>query len=229
VLNINTKTPKRIELKEVFKVRDLCDFERKLMFSPLRFSKTYSQRRINSLYFDSIDLNSLEESIEGFTFRTKLRLRWYGIQKSQNAATLEIKRKNGIFSWKNLYSNQFTVNPMAKRWDSFIWANSICCPHALRRTQSLRKVSIISYDRKYYQSFNRKVRITIDDNLISFDQRRRIHPNLMFGRQHLNQIVVEVKVDASDAEILPVVFNQLPFSPKRFSKYCESLIHPNYI
>jgi len=199
------------------------------MLSSLRFFKPYSQRRINSLYFDSIDLNSLEESIEGFSLRTKVRLRWYGLQKSQTAATLEIKRKKGIFSWKNLYSKQFTVNPLAERWDAFIFANSNCCPLAEHRTQSLRSVSVISYDRKYYESFNGKVRITIDENLVSFDQRTSSKPNLRFGRQHLNQIVIEAKVDASDANFLPIVFDQLPFSPKRFSKYCESLIPQKHI
>lgn len=225
----NPITPRRIELKEVFRARDLGTFERSLKLSSLRFYQPYSPRRINSLYFDTIDFNSLEESMEGFSTRSKVRLRWYGNQKSLTTATLEIKRKKGIFSWKKLYSKQFTVNPLAERWDAFIFANSNCCPLAEHRTQSLRSVSVISYDRKYYESFNGKVRITIDENLVSFDQRTSSKPNLRFGRQHLNQIVIEAKVDASDANFLPIVFDQLPFSPKRFSKYCESLIPQKHI
>ena len=225
----NPITPRRIELKEVFTARDLGTFERSLKLSSLRFYQPYSPRRINSLYFDTIDFNSLEESMEGFSTRSKVRLRWYGKQKSLTTATLEIKRKKGIFSWKKLYSNQFNVKPLAEKWVDFISTDPSCRPIAAYRIRSQRVVSIIAYDRTYYSSSNGKVRITIDENLRTFDQRTSNKPNLRFERQHLNQIVIEAKVDASDANFLPIVFDQLPFSPKRFSKYCESLIPQKHI
>ncbi|MBT5716931.1 MAG: VTC domain-containing protein [Opitutae bacterium] len=121
------------------------------------------------------------------------------------------------------------MKPLAETWVDFISTDPSCRPIAAYRIRSQRAVSVISYDRKYYESFNGKVRITIDENLVSFDQRTSSKPNLRFGRQHLNQIVIEAKVDASDANCLPIVFDQLPFSPKRFSKYCESLIPQKHI
>ena len=88
-----TRTPKRIEIKDVLNPSVLCPFEKSLRLSDLGFRQTYPPRKINSLYFDSLNLNSLEESIEGSSERTKLRLRWYGNERSPTPSTFEIKRK----------------------------------------------------------------------------------------------------------------------------------------
>jgi SPX domain protein involved in polyphosphate accumulation len=218
-----------IELKEFFKPRDLTHIEGRLKLSTLRFHQPYPSRRINSLYFDTINLDSLEESIEGSSSRKKVRLRWYGKEVSPSLATLEIKRKQGVFSWKKLYANQFKVIPAAVSWNNFITPRRKCNPSALLAVKNLRPTSIVSYERKYFASFENKVRITIDWNLRTFDQRHSSKPNLRLGRDHLNQIIVEAKVHAADQGLLDTVFNQLPFSPKRFSKYCESLLPQNYL
>jgi SPX domain protein involved in polyphosphate accumulation len=218
----------RIEVKELFRPRDLSHIEGRLKLSSFRFHQPYPSRKINSLYFDSINLDSLEESIEGSSTRKKIRVRWYGKETTSSPATLEIKRKQGVFSWKELYPNQFEVLPSAVSWNEFVSPQQKCNPTAFQHIKNLQPASIVSYERKYFASFDNKVRITIDWNLQTFDQRQSNKPNLRFGRQHLNQIVVEAKVQAEDQKSLDTLFKQLPFSAKRFSKYCESLLPRNY-
>ena len=41
------------------------------------FKKIYYKRRVNSIYYDTIDLNCLWDNINGFSNRDKYRVRWY--------------------------------------------------------------------------------------------------------------------------------------------------------
>lgn len=218
-----TQTPKRIEIKDVITSSMLCPFEKSLRLCDLGFRQTYPPRKINSLYFDSLSLNSFEESIEGSSERTKLRLRWYGNERSLTPSTFEIKRKVGFFSWKDLYKNQSQVDPDSRKWQNFILIDKKE-NYLDQIIKSKRPVAIVTYNRKYYSSWNQKIRITIDSNLTTFNQRFSTQPNLRFSRKHLNQIIIEAKVDANDESELHLMHQKLPFSPKRFSKYCESIM-----
>ena len=41
------------------------------------FKKIYNKRKVNSIYYDTIDLNCLWDNINGFSNRDKYRVRWY--------------------------------------------------------------------------------------------------------------------------------------------------------
>ena len=111
---------KWIEIKDVFSPFELSKFESAIKLSRLSFYNPYPDRQINSIYFDDYSLRSLEESIEGNSLRTKRRIRWYGAEKNKVNGTLEIKKKQGIFSWKYLQKNKFLIYPEAKSWDEMI-------------------------------------------------------------------------------------------------------------
>ena len=83
--------------------------------------------------------------------------------------------------------------------------------------------SIVCYDRSYFCSFDRKVRITIDENINTFDQSKFYSPNFTNSRKHFDTIIIEIKIDKENSRLLRSVIKELPFSPKRFSKYCESI------
>ena len=85
-------------------------------------------------------------------------------------------------------------------------------------------VSIVTYDREYYTSFDNKVRLTIDRNLKTYQQNNILRPNFKFHRKHPNTVVLELKVTSEDSNLIHEVCSDIPFNPQRFSKYCESLI-----
>ena len=97
------KTDTRIELKDVFRIRDKTYIEKKLILSGYGFYQPYPPRRINSLYFDTSDFVNMSDSIEGCSKRTKKRLRWYGNNANQYESNLEFKSKQGHFSWKKIF------------------------------------------------------------------------------------------------------------------------------
>lgn len=220
-------TEKRIELKDVFSPLELSKFESAIKLSSFSFYRPYPTRQINSIYFDDYSNSSLVDSIEGNSLRTKIRIRWYGVEKNKVNGTLEIKKKQGIFSWKNLRKNKFLINPKAKSWDEMIeQKGDNKATDALFLNHKPR--SIVSYSRQYLCSFDGKVRITIDQNLQSFSQNSPNGSTFHMGRNHYNFMIIEVKVSSKDEHLVELVRREIPFTPRRFSKYCESLVPQKY-
>jgi hypothetical protein len=104
-------TAKRIELKDRFDSFDLPKIQKAIQISHFAFRKSFPDRQINSIYLDDYSFSSLEESLEGNCIRTKTRIRWYDIPRTQVRAVLELKKKKGLYSWKHLYENSYqTLN-----------------------------------------------------------------------------------------------------------------------
>ena len=216
-------TEKRVEVKDVFSLFEISKVQKAIHLSKFAFQKSFPDRQINSIYFDDYSYRSLEDSIEGNSLRTKRRIRWYGMQKKEVDATLEVKKKQGIYSWKQLYKNKYTVNPNAKSWGEMVENKDEEDRYNTALLNELPR-SIISYNRQYFCSFDGKVRITIDQNLQSFQQNFPFSPNLTRPKKHHNFMIIEVKVDSKNEYLVEQVRQEIPFTPKRFSKYCESLI-----
>lgn len=225
VSKVNPKvTEKRIEIKEVFSLFDIPKVQKAIHLSKFAFRKPFPDRQINSIYFDDFSFSSFEDSIEGNCLRTKTRLRWYGNEHDEVSAVLELKKKQGMYSWKHLHQNKYRINTNARNWPTFI--------NFLQKEESdlilthLKPQSIVSYFRSYYASFDGKVRITIDQKLKTYQQTNLLRPNFTFHRKHCNIVVLEIKVSKKDSSLIREVCKDIPFNPQRFSKYCESLI-PN--
>lgn len=216
-------TNKRIELKCQFPLRCLHRVEAELLRSLLGFYETYPPRKINSLYFDTPDFKSVNESFSGTSTRAKHRFRWYGEIEEAFSPTYEIKCKKGHLSWKSLTELEFSINSNAKDWDSALTDNSGKNFSGILSLPGARPVSIVSYYRRYYESSNRRIRVTLDNEISYFDQTIYSHPNFLFSRQSSEKLVVEIKLAQEDLEILEELKKTLNFVPQRFSKYCESL------
>ena len=63
--------------------------------SSLLLLKSYPDRWVNNIYFDNINLDLFNQSIEGISKRTKVRLRWYGDFHNLENPLLELKSKRG--------------------------------------------------------------------------------------------------------------------------------------
>jgi SPX domain protein involved in polyphosphate accumulation len=221
-----TKSSYRIEVKEVFSCSDLYKIEKAIRSSRFAFYSTYPNRRINSLYFDNHQYEYLTDSIEGNSLRTKKRIRWYGQSKDKCTGTLEIKRKQGYLSWKESYKDSHILNTCSTEWKDFILQKkNQSLPH--HELLNLKPKSIVCYDRSYYCSFDRKIRITVDQNITTFDQFKFYSPNFTNSRKLFATIIIEIKIDKENSRLLRSVIKELPFSPKRFSKYCESILPSN--
>ena len=222
------QTPRRIELKCLYSSKDFWRIEKYLYSSELSFYEPYPPRFVNSLYFDTIDLNLLDESLGGTSIRNKWRCRWYGDLLDSQKAIFEIKKKYGHISWKVLIKNRFEVNPLESNWENFILPKF---PEGLNvfglNCENYFPTSIVRYKRKYFISANGKIRVTLDDNLQFFSQRNYYIPNVKISEYSDSAIVMELKLKPDDIDLISSFSKSIRFTPMRFSKYCESQINRN--
>lgn len=133
---------------------------------------------VRSIYFDTPDLHSYFEKIDGLKVRRKLRLRGYNEFTENSKVFLEIKRKyenrvlknRSMVELKNLrglfegedFGTHFNSESDEARYDAasrfFYWYN----------LKNMQPVILISYERTaYYLKFNNSLRLTVDSDLRS--------------------------------------------------------------
>ena len=166
----------------------------------------------------------MSDSIEGCSKRTKKRLRWYGNNCTQYEANLEFKSKHGHLSWKKIFPRFCIICPSASKWNTFVDKGNWERLQAIGPTFTS---SIVSYSRTYYESANKKIRITLDQDIVYYDQYLSSGPNFSNNYQDSTKLVIEIKVNNRDQRLIKEVQNFIPFSSRRFSKYCESMSTPN--
>lgn len=222
-------TPKRLEFKKVYYIRELPIIEGKILRSNLNFRKAYNSRQVNSLYFDNSRFSAIEDSLSGTSQRKKTRLRWYGMLNESKNPTLEIKFKKGQISWKELHSTSLRLDPHEDTWTAaFTSKIPKSCNYNIRDILThghTRPVSLVSYNRKYFESFDGRIRVTIDQKLTYRDQTLLSRPNFDKKRTVPHIIILEFKLARENLHLLKTIAHNLDFTPERFSKYCESSYH----
>ena len=82
---------RRIERKWVFRKVDHLLVLNSLLRSQFFFKYHYPSRRVNSIYYDDINLSNIAHNLYGISNRVKYRVRWYG----SNSDNLKKNYSNG--------------------------------------------------------------------------------------------------------------------------------------
>jgi hypothetical protein len=193
---------------------------------PEGFRVAYPPRWVNSVYFDSFDVEGVMDNLDGASERDKLRWRWYGPDWPIERSHLELKRKRGMAGFKELCSIGAAFDPRQATWhealaflrrhadDNFrVWLSQISCATILTR-----------YEREYYASPDGEIRLTLDTRLSTLDQRFSRRPNLNRPSPPPGTMLIELKAEASQAQRLSQVINALPFRRERNSKYVNGFL-----
>ena len=209
-----------------YAAKELSFLKKTLLLSNLRFRKAYPSRKVNSLYFDNSKFSAIEDSLSGNSKRKKIRLRWYGDLVKAIKPVLEIKLKQGQLSWKKLYLTSLKLNPNPDNWlEAFASISNDLGAQTIKKilppTHSI-PISLISYSREYYESFDGLIRATIDQDLTYRDQTLSQRPNFEIKRKSSNKLILEFKLKKENLHLLRKTSYDLQFNAERFSKYCES-------
>ena len=184
------------------------------------FKKIYFNRRVNSIYYDTIDLNCLWDNINGYSNRNKYRVRWYDkIQNSEvffekktkiNQTTQKIRVSLGKFKDNESLNNFLKTNEFINKIFDIT-------------TLNLVRVLNVSYDRDYYICTENKLRIT-------FDQKITTHQNsdgkFFKNFVDLNNNILEFKYLNENSEYVRNKIYNLNFNVRnqKFSKYVQSFM-----
>jgi len=213
------KSRYRYERKYLIRNVDLPSFLYEIYNN--HFFEVFKERRINNLYYDDIDFNSLMDNIDGLSERKKFRIRWYGNTFGNSFKQFEIKSKSEFLNTKKVFKiGKYIIKDFADLNSSF---ENICSfllindPNFILECENKSLKVFNTYLRKYFLSRDKEIRITIDDDLEFYSPlTKRVFRE--------SDIVVEVKYN-NDINFLNN-FNQLTLC--KYSKYVKGIISTSF-
>ncbi len=185
------------------------------------FRTAFPPRRVNNVYFDTLDLRAVEENIAGISQRCKVRYRWYGQHELPQPGTLEFKNKHTALGWKDNFRVDESLYATGDSWQAFQRKLRRALPPGARvMLDDHGEVALINrYDRRYFESHNRKLRITLDSNQSMYDQMRSSRPNIT-RRMNLPGVnILELKCEAVHRNAAVRALADCPVRMARFSMY----------
>jgi SPX domain protein involved in polyphosphate accumulation len=197
------------QLESIIKVNKAC------------FSEAYSERRVNNVYFDDLNMSSYFENLDGLGKRIKYRIRWYGEQFGHIQPSLELKLKDGLTGDKKIYKLtdfNFRKNISSAEMISYVCKNPLPVD-VLEELRLKKPVLFNSYLRKYYLSFDKKIRLTLDKE-ISYSH---IGSMLISSFKSDELLVIELKYDTENAAEARAVINEMPLRIDKNSKFTRGV------
>jgi len=190
----------RKEKKFRVTIPDFHAFKNELLNSGM--SELHEPRKINSIYFDTDNLNMFFDTEEGTLPRKKIRVRWYNNERN---FTFEKK----ISSIEGRYKTTNTMENIIE--DGEILHEQYFDP----QYGIVKPTLMVSYYRSYF-SF-RSMRITFDDK-ITYKTKKTDFTRVY----HDPERVIEIKIPANCSD--DYIENQIPFATSRFSKFSRGLL-----
>ena len=167
----------------------------------------HPKRIINSIYFDTRNLDFHLNSEEGVLPRKKIRIRWYNNNISQSQLETKVSSVEGRFKTSKPFKKNILLNKRNLQITD-------------KNYGILKPKVLISYKREYFLFEN--IRLTFDTD-IKYENLQSINNCIMIERE----CVMEVKSNykTGDDYILKLV----NYPTSRFSKYSRGIIHLNNI
>jgi len=211
----------RYELRCVAEPEQLGSLHNWLELHPLSFKTSYPDRVVNNIYFDTYQLGCFAQNLAGVSERKKYRFRWYGDTFAPGKGTFEIKQRLNLLGRKERYPLELSASLDGLTLGEL--RHEILAqipPAAAEQFRSITEPVLINrYRRQYFESFSRRVRITIDQQLEFYDQRHALRPRTLFRQNSPDIVILECKFAAEDGDETRRLLGGLPGRMSRCSKY----------
>jgi len=211
----------RYERKFIIAELNKYEIESLVKLHPAMFSEIHHERSVNNIYFDSIAMANYLDNVDGKSQRLKVRIRWYGdLFGASTHPVLEIKAKDGLVGSKTSYplealavNESLTIDLIQK-----IFKESKIPDTLKLRLMDLKFSLLNCYTRKYFQSADRKFRITIDSDL-RFYRLSPVHNTFSDVLVDHTHTILELKYDIAADDYAERITNYFPFRMTKSSKY----------
>ena len=221
----------RYEIKLVLDQSQRHHINQWIRLHSLGFTPAYQPRRVNNIYFDTFDLDTLNDHISGISQRRKLRLRWYGESFIFQSAILEVKQKMNRTGWKDTQPINRSFDLQTMTWNKITNLIKNCSGEGFSELiKESMPVLINSYQREYYKtSFDDEIRVSVDTKISSYLQKNNYRPNLQFTLPDWGIVILEVKCPMEKSDQIPNLLGELPSRPVAFSKYNQAMEYAYYL
>lgn len=192
-----------------------------LQLSSSGVQRLFPPRRVQSIYLDTHSDKALNENLAGVSLRKKFRFRWYGLNSSSVAGTMECKVRENLLGWKHTVPFFRPVRVEGANRHDFIkdLLGQVPAVWAEKISGGLEPVQWISYLREYYITANGKVRITVDRDLRAFDQRHRFTLSSCWPSPMPEAIIVEAKCSPENHGEIRTFLDGFPLFVDKCSKF----------
>lgn len=213
----------RYERKFITAYKNRFQVEQNLKLHPALFTEIFQSRKVNNIYFDTACMSFYTDNLTGNPRREKYRLRWYGNNNGRiESPVLEIKKKDGFLGTKISFPLDVHLDLQAGICNLHGQLIRSAIPQNLAgRISGLRPVLYNAYIRRYFLSYDRKFRVTVDDSL-QFGNVSQA--GCLDGhRVRKEGVVIEVKYDQKFDSEAREITSFLPYRYTKFSKYEEGI------
>ncbi len=201
-----------------------AEVEAIVMVHPAMFVRTYPPRHVNNIYCDTPGLACYHDNLEGHNERLKVRVRWYGrLRGCVGRGMLEMKSRRGLLGRKSAHRLppfDFDGWCPPRRWLDML-AGAGLPTDERQRWSALRPTLVNRYYRRYFETADRRFRLTIDSQLTFFPVQSP--GRIMRQSSDRRRTIIELKYDAALDEQAGCITSRLPFRISRNSKYVTGL------
>ena len=193
------------------------------------FKTEYPDRQVNNIYFDTYNYNSYSENIYGSSSKSKVRFRWYDSSNAPKIGSLEVKCKRNQLCWKLIYKVQKDLSKNGEDWRRLCLKIRRELPQEAKKWMEMYPLPVMinRYKRKYFISHDKKIRVTLDNDLVIYDQTRKRIPNY-YSKSNLPKVVVlEIKFSREQRAHVANLLSDIPYRSSRFSKYVSGFLSMN--
>jgi len=187
--------------------------EQMILVHPAAFEPAFPNRQINNIYWDTPNWDNAQDSLNGLSMRTKVRVRWYGATEDLiKKPVLEIKSR----------SNQLGGKILAPLPDCTWQALPAMVETQLQQgfpDQVHQPVLVNTYRRSYYRSMCGRFRLTVDGEMAygAFLPWQFATPFEDTG------LVVEIKYEAQEDAAADEIAAHLALRMTKHSKYMRGI------
>jgi hypothetical protein len=215
----------RYERKYLITDMQLAAVLQQIKLHPAGFSGIFYPRYINNIYFDTENLDAFYENLIGQGRRKKARIRWYGDLKGEiEKPVLEFKLKEGLlgnklsFPLKGFVFDKHFNSGFLKK----VLLESNLPDWALESVIKQNPALVNRYKRTYFMSFDRKFRLTVDEELAYYEI-RQLAPNFLDKNIFSDDVILELKYALNDDKLAGSVGSYIPFRLTKNSKYVNGI------
>ena len=161
------------------------------------FKKKFPKRIVNTIYFDTASHKDVWDNVNGFGNRKKTRVRWYNKLENSDVFFEEKKKINFITQKKIIKMGKFRD---FKELSNFINSDKFFNSYYLSNYKNnFYKSIFIQYERNYFELSDKKIRLTMDNNLKVYN---RYPDNFL----RFDNTIIELKYGVENSNMLIKLF-----------------------
>lgn len=179
---------------------------------------------VRSVYFDTPRLGACHANLNGHGVRNKLRVRWYDQLCPGKKFFVEIKWRKSRLTGKHRLGLQ-SENPLGEMSYAHIQQGFTDCLPIEFQTMMMRypdPIALVEYKREHFVCLHHDIRLTIDYDLVFYDQCGKSCISTSFGQRLQGAVILEAKMPPGKERHLNSLLAPMPARVTRFSKYVHA-------